>query len=197
MVPPLAPVHVLQRVNPAVVVTIRYTSDMDAKVTLRAARKAAGMTQIEVASRAGVTQSVISAYESGRREPSVPMLERLIEATGHRLDLTIRRVDDPPRGLPDTEAGRRLRRHRQRILRLASDRGADHVRVFGSVARGDDDATSDVDLLVDLADDVGLVGLARLERELSELLEVDVEIVPASLLEPAVRKSAEAEAIAL
>ncbi len=179
------------------VVTIRYTFPMDARGTLRAARTAAGMTQLEVASRAGVTQSVISAYESGRREPSLPMLQRLVEATGHRLDVSIRRVADAPRNLPDTPAGRRLRRHRRQILRLAAERGADHIRVFGSVARGDDGDASDLDLLVDLGDKVGLVGLAGLERELSELLDVHVEIVPASLLKPAVRQSAEAEAIAL
>ena len=179
------------------VVTIRYSSPMEAREILRSARAAAGMTQLEVASRAGVTQSVISAYESGRREPSLPMLQRLVEATGHKLDVSFRRVADAPRNLPDTPAGRQLRRHRRRILQLASERGADHIRVFGSVARGDDDDSSDVDLLVDLADDVGLVGLAGLERELSELLEADVDVVPASLLKPAVRELAEAEAIAL
>ena len=68
---------------------------------------------------------------------------------------------------------------------------------FGSVARGDDDETSDVDLLVDLRNDVGLVSLVGLERELSELLDADVDVVPASLLKSAVRESAEAEAIAL
>jgi len=155
------------------------------------------MTQVELASRAGVTQSVISAYESGRREPSVPTLERLIEATGHQLEVTLKRIADPPRDLPDTATGHRLRRHRQRIKRLAMERGADHVRVFGSAARGDDDGTSDIDFLVDLADDVGLVSLAGLERELSELLEAEVDVVPTSLLKPAVRESAEAEAIAL
>jgi hypothetical protein len=169
---------------------------MEASATLREARHAAGMTQVELASRAGVTQSVISAYESGRREPSVPMLERLIEATDHRLEVTIHKIVDPPPDLPDTAAGRRLRRHRQRIKRLALERGVDHVRVFGSVAR-DDDETSDVDLLVDLSNDVGLVSLVGLERELSELLDADVDVVPASLLKSAVRESAEAEAIAL
>jgi predicted nucleotidyltransferase/DNA-binding XRE family transcriptional regulator len=170
---------------------------MEAGITLREARHAAGMTQVELASRAGVTQSVISAYESGRREPSMPMLERLIEATGHRLDVAIHKFADPPRDLPDTVTGRRVRRHRQRIKRLALERGAGQVRVFGSVARGDDDASSDIDLLVDLADNVGLVSLAGLERELSELLEADVDVIPASLLKPAVKKSAEAEAIVL
>ena len=177
--------------------TIRYTAAMDARTILRAARKAVHLTQVDLAARAGVAQSVISAYESGRREPSLPMLERLVRATGHHLDIVIRPIEPADRKLPDTELARQLRRHRHVIRRLAHNRGARHVRVFGSVARGDDDADSDVDLLVDIDDDVGLVGLAGLERELSELLDASVDVIPASLLKPAARRSAEAEAISL
>lgn len=80
---------------------------------------------------------------------------------------------------------------------MARERGATHVRVFGSVARGDDTGDSDIDLLVDLSDDVGLVGLAGLERELAELLESSVDVVPAALLKPGPRAAAEVEAIEL
>ena len=109
----------------------------------------------------------------------------------------IRPTEPSDRRLPDTPRTRRLRRHRRDIQRLTQGHGASHVRVFGSVARGDDDADSDLDLLVDLSDDVGLVGLAALERELSELLEMSVDVVPAELLKPSVRRTAEAEAIVL
>jgi uncharacterized protein len=54
------------------------------------------MTQSEHARRDGVTQSVISAYESGRREPSFSTLSRLIEATGSELEARIRPL--PSRG---------------------------------------------------------------------------------------------------
>jgi transcriptional regulator with XRE-family HTH domain len=50
------------------------------------ARRRSGMTQTQVAQRAGTTQSVISAYEGGRRQPSLPVLLHLIAATGHSLD---------------------------------------------------------------------------------------------------------------
>ncbi len=43
-----------------------------------------------------------------------------------------------------------LREKREDILRIASKRGASNVRVFGSVARGEADSKSDIDLLVDL-----------------------------------------------
>jgi uncharacterized protein len=44
-----------------------------------------------LAARANVTQSVISAYESGQRPPSLPALARLIDAAGFELTLVLRR----------------------------------------------------------------------------------------------------------
>lgn len=164
---------------------------------LRDARRDASLSQTEVARRSGIAQSVISAYESGRREPSMQTLARLIEATGHQLVLdVVRRPGDPP-GLPDSPLGQRLRRRRKAIIETAEKRRAHNVRVFGSVARGEDTATSDVDLLVDLDAGVGLLDLIGLERELRELLSVDVDVVPAEALKPRMRVRALAEAIPL
>lgn len=160
---------------------------------VRAARIKAGLSQAEVGRRAGVTQPVISAYENGTREPSLSMLTKLVEATGHRLVIDIL----PPATLPETPMGERLRRHRSAILEHAVRRGASNVRVFGSVARGDDTESSDVDLLVDLEPSVGVVGLAGLRRELTELLDVDVDVVPSGSLKPQLRTEIEREAIAL
>lgn len=56
------------------------------------------------------------------------------------------------------------------------------MRVFGSVARGDDGPGSDVDLLVDLAPDRGLFALGELRRELTSLLGAPVDVVPADSL---------------
>jgi uncharacterized protein len=63
---------------------------------LRQARKRAVLSQVDLAARAGVTQSVISAYESGQRQPSLPVLARLVDAAGFELTLGLRR---PPRRL--------------------------------------------------------------------------------------------------
>jgi uncharacterized protein len=49
------------------------------------ARRSAGLTQKALAERSGETQSVISAYERGRRQPSASAMNRLIEAAGFRL----------------------------------------------------------------------------------------------------------------
>lgn len=163
---------------------------------LRRARTEARLTQTELAARAGVAQPVISAYESGRREPSLPMLTKLVEATGHRMRIQLLPAPDV-RPLPDTRLGRRLRRHRRAVLDIAAARGARNVRVFGSVARGEDHADSDVDLLADLDGGVTLVGLAGLARELTELLGVPVDLVPTDTLNPRSRDEVLAEAIEL
>lgn len=59
---------------------------------------------------------------------------------------------------------------RSEILRLAALHGATNVRVFGSVARGEADERSDVDLLVDMGSGRSLLDLGGLLDDLQELL---------------------------
>ncbi len=125
------------------------------------------------------------------------MLRKLIEASGHDLTVGFTTRPDAPRGLPDTPTGRRIRRHRRKLNAAAAKRGATNLRVFGSVARGDDTEASDIDLLVDLAPGTGLLGLIGLQRELAELLGKDVDLIPASGLKADVRDAVLAEAIDL
>jgi predicted nucleotidyltransferase/DNA-binding XRE family transcriptional regulator len=164
---------------------------------LRQARLSASLSQSDVARRAHVAQSVISAYESGRREPALSTLERLVAATGHRLVLGLETDPDVRPGLPDTPLGRRLRQRRTAVLATARRHGASNVRVFGSVARGGDSSESDIDLLVDLAPGTGLFSLGRLEREIADILGTHVDVAPSDSLRPKVRTEAESEAIEL
>jgi uncharacterized protein len=60
-----------------------------AGTVLRAARTGAGLSQAALAARSGVSQSVISVYEAGRRQPSLPMLANLVEAAGCDLELRV------------------------------------------------------------------------------------------------------------
>jgi predicted nucleotidyltransferase/DNA-binding XRE family transcriptional regulator len=168
-----------------------------AGAVIRDARRRAGLSQAELARRAKVSQPVISAYESGRREPGFAMLAKLVEATGHRLQVDLVAGPGLRRGLPDTPMGRRLRRHRRAIVEAAERRGATNVRVFGSVARGQETGSSDVDLLVDLAGDVGVVGLIGLEREIAEILRSPVDVVPARNLKAGLASQVLGEAIPL
>ncbi len=66
---------------------------------------------------------------------------------------------------------------RDQILRIASRHGAHNIRVFGSVARGDADESSDIDLLVDFEPDRSLLDHAALVLDLEELLGRKVDVV--------------------
>ena len=143
------------------------------------------------AANTGVTQSVVSAYESGARQPSLPTLQRLVGATGLELELA---VHSPRSG---NRIAARLRKNRRQVLRIAETHGLTNVRVFGSVARGDEQAESDVDLLVDVAPGVGLFTLGRCQAELQALLGAPVDLVPAADLKAGVADEVLAEAQAL
>lgn len=86
---------------------------------------------------------------------------------------------------------------RDEVLQLASARGARKVRVFGSVARGDAGAESDVDFLVDLDDERTLFDLGHLLLDLEELLGRKVDLVLEEALHPYIRKRVLREAVEL
>jgi len=163
---------------------------------LQQARKGAGMSQVELAARAGVTQSVVSAYESGHRQPAIPTLAALVEAAGYELVVAVRQ---PPRRLGGLSGpvGRRVRRRRRDIVAAAAAHGVTNLRVFGSVARGQDRPDSDLDLLADLPPGMGLFGLGRVQAELEAILGTQVDLVPAQDLKPGVRARADQELVAL
>ncbi|HUU15046.1 MAG TPA: nucleotidyltransferase family protein [Terriglobia bacterium] len=70
-----------------------------------------------------------------------------------------------------------LRGKREEILRIAAKHGAYNVRVFGSVARGDARANSDVDLLVDVGPNRTPFFPGGLIADLQDLLGRRVEVV--------------------
>ncbi|MCU1479576.1 MAG: transcriptional regulator, family [Subtercola sp.] len=70
-------------------------------------------------------------------------------------------------------------------------RNFERPEIFGSIARGDDRPDSDVDVLVDVPDGVGLFALAAMKREAEDLLGMPVDLVPRAGL-----KSTIAETIA-
>ena len=80
-----------------------------------------------------------------------------------------------------------LKTHRKEILETATRNGAVNVRVFGSVARGEDRPDSDIDFLVNLESGRSLLDLARLLRELNTLLGHPVDVVTEAGLRPRIR----------
>lgn len=91
--------------------------------------------------------------------------------------------------------GRVLGTRREAIVTAVERNRASNVRVFGSVARGEDGPESDVDLLVDPGPEMSLFDLGRLEVELTEILGRPVDVVPARSLRPAVARMVEAIAL--
>ena len=118
----------------------------------------------------------------------------VLHAAGSRLELTT--TPATPTDLSGSRAAR-VRRHRLEIIRLAKAAGATNVRIFGSVARGEDDEESDIDLLVDYDVTRGLIPLIGLNRELEELLASRVDVAPAHMLKPHIAKQALLEAVPL
>jgi len=90
-----------------------------------------------------------------------------------------------------------LRHYRRSILDLASHYGARAVRLFGSVARGDDSANSDIDLLVRFDPDRSLLDHGGLVVDLEELLGVRVDVLSENGLSARFRDRAVKEAIPL
>lgn len=81
-----------------------------------------------------------------------------------------------------------LRSRREQILQYAKRRGARNVRVFGSVARGDAQAESDIDFLVDLEPGRSLFDLGGLLMDLQDLLGCRVDVVTEAGLRPLIRR---------
>jgi predicted nucleotidyltransferase len=90
-----------------------------------------------------------------------------------------------------------LREKREDIIRIAKNYGASNVRVFGSVARGEADERSDIDLLVDMERGRSLMSLAGLLVDLEELLGRKVDVVPEDSLRQRIKARVLQEAVPL
>ncbi|MBB1511250.1 nucleotidyltransferase domain-containing protein [Tessaracoccus sp. MC1679] len=130
---------------------------------------------VRQASAAGKTQAQIAA-EIGRSQPEV---SRLLRFHG------------------TSPLSRRLRKNAGEVKRLVAAAGGRDVRVFGSVATGDDHEGSDIDLLFTMDRPLSLMQLAALERDVSQVLGCTVDLVPDTVLRPDLRDRILAEAVAL
>ncbi len=90
-----------------------------------------------------------------------------------------------------------LRAKRTEVLAICDRHGAHNVRLFGSVARGEHDEASDIDLLVDMEAGRTLLDLAALQQKLEALLGCRVDVVTLKGLKARIRRRVVQEAIPL
>lgn len=143
---------------------------------IRTERRAAGMSQAQLARSAGVPQPNLSAYENGRRAPSTAVLQRIRSALQ----------------VAPTE---RIDQHRAQIRAIVAEYRASSPRMFGSLARQEATVYSDIDLLVDFADDATLLDEIGLRQALTDLLRVPVDVVGSDTLRGSIRERILAEAV--
>lgn len=90
-----------------------------------------------------------------------------------------------------------LRARRREILAYAAEHGARNVRVFGSTARGEAEASSDVDLLVEMEPGRNLLDLVGFWQDLEDLLGSHVDVLTDGGVSPHMRDRIFAEAVPL
>jgi len=100
-------------------------------------------------------------------------------------------------GVSRTDMREVLKAKREEILRIAARHGARNVRLFGSVARGEADAKSDVDVLVDMEPGRSLLDMGGLLMDLQDLLGCRVDVVSERGLRERIRERVLQEAIPL
>ena len=92
---------------------------------VREARRRAGLSQGQLAERAGVPKSTVGRIESGTRKPSTEMVERLVRAAGFDISVSLSEPD------PGTDS-----MFERTLRRSPAERLADAVRVARFVLRG-------------------------------------------------------------
>ncbi len=90
-----------------------------------------------------------------------------------------------------------LRINRAAIRRVVEAHRASNVRVFGSVAQGDDTDDSDLDILIDPTPEATLFDIGAIRHELRVLLGVPVDVLTPMALPDKIREAVLAEAVPL
>jgi transcriptional regulator with XRE-family HTH domain len=143
---------------------------VDTADLVRSARERAHLSARDLAARCGVSASTVTRIERGEINPTVAMLERLLDASGSSLVVTV----EPRMERPTLEE---LRELRDEIATAVGRFGGSNVRVFGSVARGTATAGSDVDLLIDVPPGTGLIAVQKIAEAVAAVVPWPVDLV--------------------
>ena len=90
-----------------------------------------------------------------------------------------------------------IQQQRAGILRIAHSHGADNLRVFGSVVRGEATESSDLDLLVRFSMNTSLIDHIALMQDLEDMLGIKVDVVNEKVLHPLIRDRVLSEVVVL
>jgi len=90
-----------------------------------------------------------------------------------------------------------IQQKRRQIIEIAQGHGARNVRLFGSVARGDDTEASDLDLLIEMEPGRSLLDIIAIKQDLEELLGCKVDVVTEAAISPYLRDKVLHEAVQL
>ncbi len=168
---------------------------IEAPSLIREAREKAGLTQSDLASRAGTSQPAVARYESGVVSPSVTTLDRLLKACGVVLHAD---TESAPNADLRGSRARLLRTRRSDVIKVLAKHGFHSPRVFGSTARSEDTDESDIDLLVSTVDSgLELMSLLRATSELSDVLGTSVDLATEEILRPEIIENVKREAVSL
>ena len=109
--------------------------------------------------------------------PHVTAIKKHAKATGMSASRMVTRfIDGLTTEPPPLSLGATIRTIRENQDTLI-DKGILNVAVFGSVARGEEEPGSDIDLLIKTSDDMNTFRLAGIQADLREILGTRVEIV--------------------
>ena len=120
-----------------------------------------------------------------------------VSSSTSRLELEMRLPAPATTTVTKRVLGQRLQHRRIEVHEVLSRYGLSNPRIFGSVARGEETPESDVDLLVDIPEGVGLMALGRCQAGLEALLGAPVDLIPSGDLKASVAAEVLAEAQAL
>ena len=169
--------------EPTLSSTSRGSSTTTARDILRLVRRRQRLTQLELAERAGVSQNVVSRYESRRQQPTVAALERLVAVCGYTLEWSLRHTPDTALetardGRFSGPIGRRLIRELDAVLEALDAVGATDARVYGGVADGSEGVDCPVLIGVCLPPDVDQVALLSTSGHIGIVIDAHVTVVP-------------------
>jgi len=90
-----------------------------------------------------------------------------------------------------------LSNKRDEILRISAAHGAKHLRIFGSVSRGEATERSDVDILVSLEPGRSILDIVAIKQDLEDLLGCKVDVVTEDAVSPYIREQVLKESVSL